>query len=45
MALDGTRRVLDIQPETIHQRTPLIVGSRMEVADFERFVVTPEGGS
>ncbi|MEQ8788850.1 MAG: class 1 fructose-bisphosphatase [Pirellulaceae bacterium] len=37
-ALDGTRRVLDIQPESIHQRTPLVVGSRMELADFERFV-------
>lgn len=38
MALDGTRRVLDIVPESIHQRTPLVVGSRVEVADFERFV-------
>jgi len=38
MAIDGTRRVLDIQPESIHQRTPLIVGSRIELADFERFV-------
>lgn len=37
-AIDGTRRVLDIQPESIHQRTPLIVGSRVELADFERFV-------
>ena len=39
MAIDGTRRVLDIVPESIHQRTPLVVGSRIEVADFERFVV------
>lgn len=38
MALDGTRRVLDIQPTTIHQRTPIVVGSRMELSDFERFV-------
>jgi len=37
-ALDGQRRVLDVQPESIHQRTPLIIGSRMELADFERFV-------
>jgi fructose-1,6-bisphosphatase I len=42
MALDGTRRVLDIIPDTIHQRTPLIVGSRIELADFERFVETPD---
>jgi fructose-1,6-bisphosphatase I len=38
MAIDGTRRVLDIVPESIHQRTPLVVGSRVELADFERFV-------
>ncbi len=37
VALDGTRRILDIEPETIHQRTPLIVGSRRELADFEQF--------
>ncbi len=41
-AIDGTRRVLDIQPESIHQRTPLVVGSRVELADFERFVLEPE---
>lgn len=40
VALDGTRRVLDIQPESIHQRVPLVVGSRKELADFERFVPT-----
>ena len=39
MAIDGTRRVLDIQPDSIHQRTPLVVGSRVELADFERFVL------
>jgi fructose-1,6-bisphosphatase I len=38
-AIDGQRRVLDIVPESIHQRTPLIVGSRVELADFERFVI------
>ncbi len=39
MAIDGKRRVLDIQPDSIHQRTPLVVGSRVELADFERFVL------
>ena len=39
-AIDGERRVLDIQPESIHQRTPLVVGSRIELADFERFVMS-----
>jgi fructose-1,6-bisphosphatase I len=38
-AIDGQRRILDIVPGSIHQRTPLIVGSRVEMADFEQFVV------
>lgn len=37
-AIDGTRRILDIEPQSVHQRTPLVVGSRVELADFERFV-------
>jgi fructose-1,6-bisphosphatase len=28
--------VLDIQPRSIHQRTPMIVGSPVEMAEFER---------
>ena len=35
-ASDGARRILDVQPETIHQRTPLVVGSAMEMAEFGR---------
>ncbi len=34
----GTGSVLDIQPTEIHQRVPLIIGSRDDVATFERFV-------
>ncbi|MGI9519271.1 MAG: class 1 fructose-bisphosphatase [Pirellulaceae bacterium] len=30
-ASDGRQRILDVQPENIHQRTPLIVGSRVEM--------------
>lgn len=30
-ASDGRQRIMDIQPETIHQRTPLIVGSQVEM--------------
>ena len=37
-AIDGTRRVLDIRPDSIHHRTPLVVDSRVELADLERFV-------
>jgi fructose-1,6-bisphosphatase I len=31
MATDGRRRILEIQPASVHQRTTLIVGSRAEV--------------
>ncbi len=34
MAIDGSRRILEIQPENIHQRTPFIVGSQAEVEAF-----------
>lgn len=37
-ATDGTRRVLDIKPDSIHQRTPLVVGSRAEMEDFAQFM-------
>lgn len=33
-AISGTQRILDIQPASIHQRTPLIIGSRAEVEEF-----------
>jgi fructose-1,6-bisphosphatase I len=35
-ALDGERRILDIQPDAIHQRTPLILGGTAEMDAFER---------
>jgi fructose-1,6-bisphosphatase I len=35
-ASDGTRRLLDVQPTGIHQRTPLVVGGEVEMAEFER---------
>ena len=37
-ATDGTRRLLDIQPEELHQRTPIFVGSADDVADLEDFL-------
>jgi fructose-1,6-bisphosphatase I len=36
LATDGKRRILGIQPEDIHQRSPLVIGSRTEVEEFER---------
>ena len=35
-AIDGTMRVLNVEPTSIHQRTPLILGSQEEVEIFER---------
>jgi fructose-1,6-bisphosphatase I len=31
MATDGSRRILDVRPTSLHQRTPLLVGSRAEM--------------
>ncbi len=38
IALDGERRILEIQPDTIHQRTPLVVGSKEEMESFKSFL-------
>jgi fructose-1,6-bisphosphatase I len=35
-ATDGKRNILDVQPGDLHQRTPLIVGGKFEMAEFER---------
>jgi len=37
-ARDGGQRVLEIIPEQLHQRTPLIVGSPKNVEEVERFL-------
>jgi fructose-1,6-bisphosphatase I len=37
-ASTGTGRVLDVEPESLHQRVPLFIGSKEDVADAERFV-------
>ncbi len=41
-ATDGKQRILDIQPESIHQRTPLVVGSVAEMDAFEQVVQSME---
>lgn len=35
---DGTRSILDIQPESLHQRTALFIGNRALVERAERFI-------
>ncbi len=47
-ATDGVHRILDIMPETLHQRTPLVIGSREDVgfvADTLRRVAARASGA
>jgi fructose-1,6-bisphosphatase I len=37
-ATDGRQRIMDIVPTELHQRTPLLIGSRDDVAFVERTV-------
>jgi len=37
-ASNGCQRILDIQPKTLHQRTPLFLGSEEDVITAEEFV-------
>ncbi|MBA3584786.1 MAG: class 1 fructose-bisphosphatase [Gemmatimonadetes bacterium] len=37
-ATDGSRPILDIVPESLHQRTPLVIGSRHEVEAIESLI-------
>jgi fructose-1,6-bisphosphatase I len=36
-ASTGAQRILDIQPTSLHQKVPLIIGSREDVALYEKF--------
>jgi fructose-1,6-bisphosphatase I len=36
-ASTGTQRILDIEPEDLHQRVPLVIGSKYEVELAEKF--------
>lgn len=38
VAIDGRGRILDRQPQSMHERTPLIVGSRREVEHVRAFL-------
>ena len=37
-ATNGNRAILDIKPESIHQRTPLIIGSADDVEEAQKFI-------
>jgi fructose-1,6-bisphosphatase I len=38
-ATDGVDRIMDIAPRALHDRTPLVLGSRRDVQAFRRFMV------
>jgi fructose-1,6-bisphosphatase I len=44
-ASDGERRILDLVPESLHQRTPLIIGSAEDVQEAETFLQGKENGA
>lgn len=44
-ASDGERRILDLVPESLHQRTPLIIGSAEDVQEAEMFLQGKENGA
>jgi fructose-1,6-bisphosphatase I len=37
-ATNGTDRILDLTPKALHARTPLVIGSRADVATFKDFM-------
>ena len=39
-ASTGQKRILDLRPESPHQQVPLVIGSRENVAEYERFQVS-----
>ncbi len=42
-ATNGEKRILDIQPESLHQRTPLFIGSEDDVVQAEKFLLFENG--
>lgn len=38
MASTGTQEILDVIPEKLHQRTPLIIGSKEDVMLVKSFI-------
>ncbi len=38
MAIDGKGRIMEIQPELIHQRTPIYIGSKQNVLKVKEFI-------
>lgn len=41
-ASDGKKRILELQPETLHERTPIFIGSEQDVRIVEDFIAKEE---
>ena len=39
-ATDGKQRILDIQPQNVHERTPFYVGSKHMMEELENYIKT-----
>lgn len=37
-ASDGRRRILEIQPKSLHENTPLFIGNKEDVKKIEEFI-------
>lgn len=44
MAIDGSRRILDIVPDSIHQRIPIYIGSKENVLKVKKYLQVYEEG-
>jgi fructose-1,6-bisphosphatase I len=44
IAMAGEHRILDIEPKSIHERTPLVVGSKVEMEAFLGLLAEAGGG-
>ena len=38
LASDGKKRILEIEPTKLHDRSPIFIGSKEDVEDFLKFV-------
>lgn len=44
-ATDGERRILELVPDALHQRTPLVFGSRKKVENVARYHADPQSSA
>jgi fructose-1,6-bisphosphatase I len=38
MATDGNKRIMELNPQKLHQRTPIFIGSKNMVVEAESFL-------